>query len=74
MPWAKAATTYMALIDEKQGKGYELRPWPAYLQLPDGTTVEDDPSADDVQTRFRAATRGTLPPETGGTDRRRRIA
>ncbi len=57
----------MALIDEKQGKGYELRPWPTYLHLPDGTTVEDDPSADDSQTRFRAATRGTLPPETGGT-------
>ena len=36
VPWPKAATTYMALIDEKQGKGYELRPWPTYLRLPDG--------------------------------------
>jgi predicted DNA-binding WGR domain protein len=65
--WAKAAKTYEALIDEKQGKGYELRRWPATLQLPDGTTVEDDPSADDAQTRFRAARRATLPPATGGT-------
>ena len=65
--WAKAATTYMALIDEKQGKGYEIQRWPAALHLPDGTTIEEDPSADDVQTRFRAATRGMLPPATGGT-------
>lgn len=66
VPWSKAATTYMALIDEKQGKGYELRPWPTYLHLPDGTTVEDDGSADIDGTRFRAATRGVLPSETGG--------
>ena len=65
--WGKAAKAYEALVDEKQGKGYELRPWPAALQLPDGSTVEDDPSANDPQTRFRAATRGALPPETGGT-------
>ena len=64
--WAKAAKTYEALIDEKVGKGYEIQRWPATLPLPDGTTVEDDPSADDGQTRFRAARRGTLPPETGG--------
>ena len=65
-PWGKAAKAYEALIDEKQGKGYELRPWPATLRLPDGTTVEDDPSANDPGTRFRAERRGTLPPETGG--------
>ncbi len=65
--WAKAATTYVALIDEKQGKGYEIQRWPAALRLPDGSTIEEDPSADSVQTRFRAATRGSLPPETGGT-------
>jgi predicted DNA-binding WGR domain protein len=66
-PWPKAAKTYEALIDEKVGKGYEIRRWPATLPLPDGTAVEDDQSPDDAQTRFRAANRGTLPPETGGT-------
>lgn len=64
--WAKAARTYEALIDEKQGKGYELQRWPSYLTLPDGAAVEDDGSAEPEVTLFRSTTRGTLPPETGG--------
>ncbi len=69
--WAKASTTYMALIDEKLGKGYEGRPWPASLTLPDGGTLElDDASGADAgmdQTLFRAPKRGTLPQEGGGS-------
>lgn len=66
--WAKAATAYAALIDEKQGKGYEFRPWPSYLKLPDGTTAEEDAHLGEGDgTLFRAAKRGTLPPETGGS-------
>src|SRR5262245_44877805 len=30
--WPKAARTYMALIEEKLGKGYEGKPWPADLK------------------------------------------
>jgi hypothetical protein len=68
--WPKAAKAYEALIEEKEGKGYEFRPWPAYLKLPDGTTVEEDEPGDDAErqsTLFRAPKRGTLPPETGGS-------
>src|SRR5262245_10609823 len=68
--WEKAARTYMALIDEKTGKGYEIRPWPANLKLPDGSTLdEDDTGADDEreQVLHRASKRGTLPPARGGT-------
>lgn len=70
VPWTKAAKAYEALIDERHGKGYEFRPWPPYLKLPDGTAVEHDPSAADAeraQTLFRAAKRGALPPEIGGS-------
>ena len=68
--WRKAANTYMALIDEKTGKGYQIKAWPAYLSLPDGTTVEADgdaagPEGDGVL--FQASKRGALPPTTGGT-------
>ncbi len=67
--WARAAKVYEALVEERQGKGYELRPWPAYLTLPDGTTVGDDAAGDPERdpTRFRSPRRGTLPPERGGT-------
>lgn len=67
--WRKAAKAYDALVEEKQGKGYELRPWPAYLTLPDGTTVADDDSVDARGDRapFRSRTRGTLPPASGGS-------
>jgi predicted DNA-binding WGR domain protein len=69
--WAKASTAYMALIDEKLGKGYEPRPWPSTLKLPDGATLElEHATGADVgidQTLFRAQKRGTLPPETGGS-------
>jgi len=68
--WAKAASTYMALVDEKMGKGYEIRPWPAGLKLPDGTTFDENESAvgaEREQVLFRASKRGSLPPATGGT-------
>jgi predicted DNA-binding WGR domain protein len=68
VPWAKAATAYSALIDEKEGKGYEFRSWPAYLKLPDGATADDDPGGGEGdRLLFRAAKRGTLPPEIGGS-------
>ena len=70
VPWAKAARAYTALVNEKQGKGYELRRWPAYLTLPDGASVDDDPAGgdpDEGASRFRSARRGVLPPESGGT-------
>lgn len=67
--WAKAASTYIGLINEKTGKGYELKPWPANLKLPDGTTFDEDAFAvaDKHDVLFRASRRGTLPPATGGT-------
>ena len=67
--WAKAAKAYTALVDERTGKGYEIRPWPASLKLPDGEAPHDDAGTADEQREqvlFRAATRGTLPPATGG--------
>lgn len=66
--WAKAANAYMALINEKMGKGYELRQWPGTLRLPDGSTLEDDAagsSAEPEQVLFRASRRGSLPAATG---------
>ena len=69
-PWRKAANTYMALIDEKTGKGYQIKAWPADLRLPDGTTVDADGDGagqgpDEVL--FQAPKRGALPPAAGGT-------
>ncbi len=67
--WAKAAAAYMGLIQEKKGKGYDLRPWPANLKLPDGSAFDEDASAADAereQVLFRAAKRGPLPAATGG--------
>lgn len=61
-PWAKAARAYMALVDERTGKGYEIRAWPASLALPDGTTLDADQAeagAVHEQVLFRAASRGT---------------
>lgn len=69
-PWAKAAKAYMALVDEKVGKGYEIQRWPASLKLPDGTAVDQDESvagADREQVLFRAPKRGELPLESGGS-------
>jgi hypothetical protein len=69
-PWPKAARVYQGLIDEKLGKGYEIRPWPANLKLPDGSTLDDDTSeaaGEADQVLFRAARRGTLPPATSGS-------
>ena len=69
--WPKAANAYMGLIEEKQGKGYEPRPWPAYLKLPDGGSLEaaDSTGSDGElnETLFRAAAKGTLPPASGGS-------
>jgi predicted DNA-binding WGR domain protein len=67
--WQKAAQTYQALVDEKVGKGYEFRPWPGSLKLPDGATIaDDDPSSAGSQDQvlFRASRRGNLPPASGG--------
>jgi predicted DNA-binding WGR domain protein len=70
-PWRKASAAYRALVDEKQGKGYEPRVWPAYLKLPDGATLgpEDAKEAGGAenQTLFRAQRLGSLPPEIGGS-------
>jgi hypothetical protein len=68
-PWRKAAQAYMAIVNERTGKGYEIRPWPATLRLPDGGTVDDGESSTGESDRvlFRAATRGVLPPARGGT-------
>ena len=67
-PWTKAAQAYMAIVNERTGKGYEHRPWPAGLKLPDGRTVDDgevlSTEADPVM--FRAAQPGALPPATSG--------
>ena len=59
----------MAIVDERTGKGYEIRPWPATLRLPDGGTVDDGETSTDQadQVLFRAASRGELPPARGGT-------
>ena len=68
--WARAATAYMALVDEKTGKGYEIKRWPANLRLPDGTTLDADEAegaAEQEQVLFRASKRGVLPPASGGT-------
>jgi predicted DNA-binding WGR domain protein len=67
-PWAKAIAAYTALIDEKLGKGYEARPWPVTLTLPDGSAAGPDEAseADGDATLFRSRHRGTLPPASGG--------
>lgn len=68
-PWAKAIAVYMALIDEKLGKGYELRPWPAYLKLPDGAPAGADEvsEAEGDSPLYRSVRRGTLPEATDGS-------
>jgi hypothetical protein len=68
-PWPKAAQAYMAIINERTGKGYELRPWPSTLNLPDGGTVDEAETTSDQAEAvlFRATNRGALPPATGGT-------
>ena len=68
--WAKAASAYTALVDEKTGKGYEIRPWPATLKLPDGASGDEDATTSEPerdQVLFRAPRRGPLPPERGGS-------
>ena len=68
-PWPKAAQAYTSIVNERTGKGYELRPWPATLKLPDGGTVDDGETSTggSDQVLFRAAKRGELPPAAGGT-------
>lgn len=68
--WADAANAYMALINEKMGKGYEIQQWPATLRLPDGSTLEADSAnwaAEPEHVLFRASKRGSLPATTGAT-------
>ena len=67
--WPRAAKAYTALVDERVGKGYEMRPWPASLRLPDGSVVDEGQifhEAQRDQVLFRSANRGTLPPVSGG--------
>lgn len=68
-PWRKAAQVYTGLVDERIGKGYEVRAWPSNLKLPDGGSVDDDGTSagESDQVLFRAAKPGALPPAAGGT-------
>src|SRR5262249_31350141 len=57
-------------VDERMGKGYDIRPWPPTLKLPDGTVFDEDSAAAEAehdQVLFRAAKRGVLPPARGGS-------
>ena len=69
--WAKAVAAYDALHAEKEGKGYEFRPWPGYLKLPDGAALGQGGSSDEASSAdpvlFRAPRRGTLPPAHDGS-------
>src|SRR5438874_9606846 len=63
-PTARAA--YEALLAEKEGKGYEVRPWPGKLQLAGAKFEAEETQAPigmDDQVLFRANRRGELPPE-----------
>jgi hypothetical protein len=66
--WAKAIAAYTSLVDEKLGKGYEARPWPADLRLPDGSDPGPDETTEEgaEATLYRSRQKGTLPPERGG--------
>src|SRR5262245_12913840 len=81
-PWAtkvegvgevEAKRAYDGLIAEKVRKGYERRPWPAYLRLPSGeapaSSVGDQPSEASGGSRgiYTSAAAGQLPPATGGS-------
>ena len=60
---ARARTTLVDLISEKQRKGYERRPWPAYLALPNGqrpVAAEDSPAAAS-RGIYASAVQGKLP-------------
>ncbi len=65
----KAKRAYDALLSEKTGKGYEARPWPEHLALPEDASIAPDvgsePEVQDL-TLFRAAARGALPSEREG--------
>jgi hypothetical protein len=67
--WSKAFDAYTSLLDEKLGKGYEPRPWPVDLKLPDGSAAEPDETSEAGadETLYRSRQRGSLPPERGGT-------
>jgi predicted DNA-binding WGR domain protein len=71
----EARETFEAVIDEKLRGGYQPRPWPASLSMPDTGAGEWPDDADDVgvgpspamsPTRYLAASAGTLPPPDGG--------
>ena len=70
----EARETFDDVIDEKLRGGYQPRPWPTSLSMPDTAAgdwpdEEDDtnagPSPDAGPTRFHAAAPGTLPPADG---------
>ncbi len=64
-----ARRVYTDLIGEKQRKGYERRPWPAYLALPSGERPAESPESTVIGTRgiYNSAVAGRLPSETGGS-------
>jgi predicted DNA-binding WGR domain protein len=57
------------LIAGKQRKGYERRPWPAYLSLPSGERPDEQPEPAPSGTRgiYSSAAAGRLPAEIGGS-------
>lgn len=57
------------LLGEKQRKGYERRPWPAYLTLPSGQRAGEQRESAPIGTRgiYTSAVAGRLPPEIGGS-------
>jgi predicted DNA-binding WGR domain protein len=64
-----ARRVYAELISEKQRKGYERRPWPAYLALPSGEGPDEQPESMPISTRglYISSVAGRLPPEIGGS-------
>jgi predicted DNA-binding WGR domain protein len=71
----EAREAFDAVLEEKLRGGYEPRPWPASLSMPDtaaGEWPEDiseadtGPAPNPGPTRFRAAAPGSLPPRDGG--------
>jgi predicted DNA-binding WGR domain protein len=65
---SQARREYRELIEEKQRKGYEARPWPSYLELPGGERPEQT-AGRAVPDRgiYISEVAGQLPPESGGS-------
>ncbi len=71
---AKARSVLLELVSEKQRKGYERRPWPAYLAMPSGERPGEGRASADAEARgiYVAAAPGRLPtdraPVVAGVD------